>query len=64
MIVVVSKERKKKEEEKLHFTTLNYTPNYILHHKLFECRFCTINYDIWYTLHLDIKFVVNLDGKI
>jgi len=46
MIVVVSKERKKKEEEKLHFTTLKYTSNYILHYKLFEYTFCTLNYDL------------------
>ena len=50
--------------EELHFITLNYTPNYTLHHKLFECTFCTLIYNYCYTLHPDIKFVVNLDGKV
>jgi len=49
---------------KLHFTTLNYTFNYTLYHKPFECMFCTIKYDHCYTLHLNIKFAVNLDRKI
>ena len=35
--------------EKLHFTILNYTSDYTLHPKLFECMFCTINYDHCYT---------------
>ena len=37
--------------EKLHFTTLDYTPNYTLHPKLFGCTFCTLIYHICYTLH-------------
>ena len=41
---------------KLHFTTQNYILDYALHQKLFECKFCTINYDIYYTLHIDINF--------
>ena len=45
-------------------TTLNYTSYYTLHPKLFECTFCTLNYDTCYTLHPDVKFAVNLDGKI
>ena len=49
---------------KLHFITLNYTLNYTLYHKLFECMFCTLNYDPYYTLHLEVKFAVNLDGKV
>ena len=47
----------------LHFTILNYTLDYILHPKLFKCTFCTLNYDFCYTLHLDDKFSVNLDGN-
>ena len=26
--------------------------------------FCTLNYDICYILHLDVKFYVNLDGNL
>ena len=48
----------------LHFTTQNYTSNYTLHHKLFECKFCTLNYDICYTLHIDINFTVMFDGDL
>ena len=58
------KKKKKKKIEKLHFTTLNYTSCYTLHHKFFEYTFCTINYDPYYTLHHDVKFAVNLDAKI
>ena len=54
----------KKKKEKLHFTILNYTSNYILHSKQFKCKFCTLNNDPCYTLHPDIKFVVNLNRKI
>ena len=46
---------------KLHFTTLDYTLNYILHPKLFECTFCTLNYYICYTLHPDFNFTVMLE---
>ena len=49
---------------KLRFTNLNYTSDYTLDHKLFECMFCTLNYDPYYTLHLEVKFAVNLDGKV
>ena len=45
---------------KLHFTTLDYT----LYSKLFECMFCTLNYDSYYTLHPDVKFAIHLDGNI
>ena len=38
------------------FTTQNYTLNYTLHHKLFECKFCTLNYNICYTMRSDINF--------
>ena len=53
-----------KNSEKLHFTTSNYTSCYTLHHKLFECTFYTLNYEPCYTLHPDVKFAINLDGKI
>ena len=46
---------------KLHFTTLNYTPDYTLHPKLFECTLCTLNYYTNDTLHPDISFTVMLD---
>ena len=35
-----------------------------LHSKLLECTFCFLNYDLCYTLHSDIKFAINLDGKV
>jgi len=39
----------------LHFTTLNYTLDYILHLKFFECTFYTLNYDLkLYTLILSL----------
>jgi len=44
---------------KLHFITLNYISYYPLHSKLFECTFRTLNYNLSYTLHLDIKFAIN-----
>ena len=50
--------------EKLHFTTLNYILDYSLHHKLFDCMFCTSNYDHYYNLHPDVKFAINLDEKV
>lgn len=34
-----------------------------MHPKLFKCMFCTLNYDPSYTLHPDVKFVVNLNGN-
>ena len=48
----------------LHFITLNYISDYTLHHKLFECTFSILNYEPYYTLHPDVKFAVNLDGKV
>ena len=51
------------ENEKLHFIILNYNPYYTSHSKFFECRFCTLNYDSCYTLYLDIKFAIYLDGN-
>ena len=48
----------------LHFTTLNFILDYTLHPKFFECTFFTLNYDRCYNLHPDIKFAVNLDGKV
>ena len=47
--------------EKLQVITLNYTLNYTLHHKLLEC---ILNYDPCYTLHIDIKFAINFNGKL
>ena len=38
--------------------------DYILYPKLFECTFCTLNCDPCYTLRPNIKFAINLDGKI
>ena len=49
---------------KLHITTLNYTLDYTLYSKLFECTFYTLNYDPCYISHHDIKFIVNLNAKI
>ena len=49
---------------KLHFITLNYILNYILHPKLFKCTVCTINYDHYYTLHHNVSFTVKLDGNM
>ena len=34
-----------------------------LHFKL-KYTFCILNYDLCYTLHNDIKFVVNLDENL
>ena len=53
-----------KNGRKLHFTTLNYISDYTLHSKLFECTFCTINYDHCHILHPDVKFSVNFDEKV
>ena len=53
--------KNKIKKGKLHFTTLNYTLDYTLHTKLFECSICTLNYDTCYTLHPDISFTVILD---
>ena len=44
---------------KLHFTTLNYAPDYTLHHKLFKCILYTINY---HTLHPSVTLAVTFDG--
>ena len=52
-----------KSLEKLHFITLNYTLNYTLYPKLFECIFCTLNYEHCYILQSDIKFSIKLDGN-
>ena len=49
---------------KLHFTTLNYTLDYTLHFKLFECTFYILNYDICYTLHSIVSFTIKLDGNL
>ena len=44
---------------KLHFITLNYPLDYILHPKLSDCILCTINYHTYHTyqtLHLGVIF--------
>ena len=53
-----------KKLEKLHFTTLNYTPIYTLHSKQFKCTFCTLNYNPCYTMHPDVKFTVMFEGNL
>ena len=35
-----------------------------LHHKLFKCTVCTLNYDIYYTLHPTVSFTVIFDGTL
>lgn len=42
--------------EKLHFTTLNYSPNYNLQYKILECMVSTLNYKSRYSLHSAINF--------
>ena len=46
------------KSEKSHFITLNYTLDYILYPKLFECILYTLNYNICYALYLDVSFIV------
>ena len=48
---------------KLHFNTLNYTPDYTLNPKLFKCTLCILNYHTYYTLHPDFSFPIKLDRK-
>ena len=43
---------------KLHFITLNYALDYILHPKLSDCTFCTINYHTYHTLYPGVIFAV------
>ena len=45
----------------LHFTILNYAPNYTLQPKLTECTFCTLNYYTYHILYLDITFAIIFD---
>ena len=45
---------------KLYHTTLNYALDYTLHHKLFDCTLCTINYHTYHALHPDVIFAVIL----
>ena len=42
----------------MHFITLNYTLNYTLHPKLFNCALYTLNYHTYHTLHPDVIFAV------
>ena len=44
--------------EKLHFTILNYAPDYTLHSKLFEHTVCTLNYHTYNILHLGVTFAI------
>ena len=48
------------KKKKLHFTILNYTLDYTLHPKLFECTFYTLNFNIYYILHPKITFTIIL----
>ena len=50
-------------KKNLHFIILNYILNHILRPKFFEGMFYTLKYDHCYTLYIDIKFAINLDGK-
>ena len=67
LLLTITNEKKNnfncKFKGKLHFTTLNYTPDYTLHHKLFKCTISTLNYYAYYTLHPDVSFSVKLDGN-
>ena len=47
-----------KNEGKLHFTILNYTLDYTLHHKLSDYTLCTLNYHTYHALHPDVIFAV------
>ena len=40
---------------------LNSVNIYMLHSEIFEYTFCTLNNNICYTLHPNVKFAVNLD---
>ena len=53
-----------KISEKLHFTTLNYAPDYTFHSKLFKCTVCTQNYNHYYTLHPNASLTVKLDRNM
>ena len=50
--------------EKLYFTIINYTSNYILHHKFLKCTIYTLNYISCYTLHFAINYAIILDDII
>ena len=45
-------------------TGLHYAPDYTLHHKLFECTFCTLNYHTYHTLHPGVTFFVMFNGML
>ena len=53
-----------KISEKLHFTTINYAPDYTFHSKLFKCTVCTQNYNHYYTLHPNASLTVKLDRNM
>ena len=36
----------------------------MLHLKLFECIVCTLNYDSYYTLYLDVSFTIKFDKNV
>ena len=44
---------------KLHF--IIHVPDYTLHHKLFKCTICTLNYYYYHTLHSGVTFSVMFD---
>ena len=45
------------------YITLNYSPNYSLYHILLKCTVNIISYNLCYTLHTVINFVIILDKK-
>ena len=42
----------------MHFITLNYALDYILHPKLSDCTFCMLNYHIYHILYPSVIFAV------
>ena len=52
----------------LNYLNAQFAPQIIrmhsLHHKLFECTVCTLNYDSCYTLHPYISFNVKMDRNM
>ena len=47
---------------KLHFTTLNYIPDYTLRSKPCECTFYILNNHTYHILHPNVTFAVMFDG--
>jgi len=44
-------------------TTLNYTTKYTLRPKLWEYTVSTLNYNLFYTLHIAVNFAIILNEK-